>query len=98
MMEISLGAGVAARARRASTSLHASDPNTPSDPTFRNARLSTITFSLAMQRSMVVDEFLGIDQRPQDVLEHLCAAVGWRRGNPLRYGGPVPRPPLAGPR
>src|ERR1700738_4881983 len=68
--EISFGAGAPALARRASTSPQPSDPKTPSDPTFKNARLSIIS------ASVVVNKFLRIEQYPQNILIHLRTRSG----------------------
>src|SRR4051812_23204473 len=67
MMEMPPGSVVAALACSASTSLHASEPKTPRDPTFKNARLSTIR----LLSSVIVDKFSGVHHRPEEVLENL---------------------------
>src|SRR5438067_12254727 len=92
MIEISRSFA-AARARIASTSPHASDPNTLSDPILRKARRSK------RGRWLVdIEKLLRIQKRPEDILKRgtpLCRRAARQR---LERSGPFFRPRETGER
>src|SRR5215467_10473539 len=82
----------AARARIASTSPHASDPKTLSDPILRKARRSK------RRRLVDIEKLLRIQQRPEDILKRGTPRRRRAARQRLERNGPFLRPREAGER
>ena len=72
--DVALGPGAGDCARRRRTSPQAQNPNTCSEPTFRND--APVEIRLPQVDSMVIQKLLRVEDRPQNILECLPARPG----------------------